>query len=177
MDKSTARCTLYRWCVPALRPGSERLLNTEACQDRRIVPTKSTEEIRVDAPAVSRRTIGNRLLAAGLRSRVTLARLTHTPRHHQGTTKHGLVSVTFRSAFAHDTQAPPQASWCGGISYNSRSHLVFLQDKVNIARYIAQVVNPMLLPFLRQKGDVHFQQDNASPHTAAAMQRALRGVK
>ena len=24
-----------------------------------------------------------------------------------------LVSVIFRSEFAHDTQAPPQASWCG----------------------------------------------------------------
>ena len=25
-----------------------------------------------------------------------------------------LVSITFWNAFAHDTQAPPQASWCGG---------------------------------------------------------------
>ena len=61
-----------------------------------------------------------------------------------------LVSVTFQSAFAHDTQASPQVSWCGGgvISYNSRSHLVFLQGKVNSVRYIAQVVNSVLLPFL-----------------------------
>ena len=42
----------------------------------------------------------------------------------------------------------------GAISYNSRSHLVFLQGKVNSACYIAQVVNPMLLPLLRQEGDV-----------------------
>ena len=34
------------------------------------------------------------------------------------------------------------------ISYNSRSHLVFLQGKVNNACYIAQVVNPVVLPFL-----------------------------
>ena len=27
-----------------------------------------------------------------------------------------LVSVIFLSAFAHDTQAPPQASWCWGPS-------------------------------------------------------------
>ena len=45
------------------------------------------------------------------------------------------------------------------ISYNSRSHLVFLQGKVNRARYIAQVVNPVLLPFLRQEGNVLFQQE------------------
>ena len=61
------------------------------------------------------------------------------------------------------------------ISYKSRSHLVFLQGKLNSALNIAQVVNPVLLPFLRQQGAVLFQQDNARPFTAAAMQRALRG--
>ena len=75
-----------------------------------------------------------------------------------------LASVIFWSAFAHDTQAPPRASWCGRtISYNL-SHLLFLQGKVNSASYIAQVVNPVLLPFLRQEGDVLFQQYNARPH-------------
>ena len=66
-----------------------------------------------------------------------------------------LVSVIFQSAFAHDTQAPPQASWCGAI-ITARSHLVFLQDKVNSVRYIAQFVNPVLLSFLRQDVDVAF---------------------
>ena len=90
-----------------------------------------------------------------------------------------LVSVIFWSAFAHNTQVPPQASWCGGgggISYNLWSHLVFLQGKVNSARYIAQVVNPVLLPFLRQEGDVLFQLDNTHPHRAAATQCALCNV-
>ena len=59
---------------------------------------------------------------------------------------------------------------------NSQSHLLFLQVKVNNARYTAHV-NTVLLPFRRQEGDVIFQQDNACPHTAAAMQRALRGVQ
>ena len=54
---------------------------------------------------------------------------------------------------------------------------MFLQSKVNIARYIAQVVNPVILPFIRLEGDVLFQQDNARPHTAAVTQRALRGVQ
>ena len=65
----------------------------------------------------------------------------------------------------------------GAISYNSQSHLVFLQGKLNSALNIAQVVNPVLLPFLRQQGAVLFQQDNACPFTAAAMQRALRGAQ
>ena len=44
----------------------------------------------------------------------------------------------------------------GAISYNLRSHLVFLQGKVNSAPYIAQVVNPMLLSFFKQEADVLF---------------------
>ena len=44
------------------------------------------------------------------------------------------------------------------------------------AFYIALVVNLMLLTFLWQEGDVLFQQ-NARPHTAAAMQYALHGVQ
>ena len=63
------------------------------------------------------------------------------------------------------------------ISYNSQSHLVFLEGKVNSARCIADVVKLVPLSFLRQKGDVLFHQNNARPHTAAAMQRALRGVQ
>ena len=35
----------------------------------------------------------------------------------------------------------------------------------------------MLLSFLRQEGDVLFQQDNARQHTVAATQRAFRGVQ
>ena len=51
---------------------------------------------------------------------------------------------------------------------------MFLQSKVNSACYIAQAVNPVLQPFLQQKGDVLFQQDNTHPHKAAATQCSLR---
>ena len=61
----------------------------------------------------------------------------------------------------------------GAISYKTPSHLVFLQSKVNIA----QIVNPLLLPFFRYEDDVLFQQDNTRPHTAAATQRAFHGVQ
>ena len=56
-----------------------------------------------------------------------------------------LVSVIFRSVFAHDTQAVPQASWSVGSSV---THLMFLQGKINSACYIAKVVNPVLMSFL-----------------------------
>ena len=85
-----------------------------------------------------------------------------------------LVSVIFWTVFAHDKQAPPQASWCGGISYNSRSHLVILQGEINSARYIAQV-NPVLLSFLLQEGYLLFQHDNVRPDmcTTTALPRSL----
>ena len=54
---------------------------------------------------------------------------------------------------------------------------MFLQGKVNSARYTAQVVNPVLLSFHRQEDDLLFHRDNTHPHTAAATQRALRGVQ
>lgn len=86
------RC-FQQWSVEhshTRRPGSGRPRSTDARQDRRIVRaavadrTSSRDEIRSHvAPAVSPRTIGNRLLAAGLRSRVPLARLPLTPRHRQ----------------------------------------------------------------------------------------------
>ena len=53
---------------------------------------------------------------------------------------------------------------------------MFLQGKVNSARYISQVVNLVLLPFLRQKNYVLFQQYNTRPHTYVATQHALRGI-
>ena len=55
--------------------------------------------------------------------------------------------------------------------------MIFLQGKVNRTRYIAQVGNPVLLIYIRQEGEVLFQQDNARIQTAAATQRALRGIK
>ena len=54
---------------------------------------------------------------------------------------------------------------------------MFLQGKADSALYIAHIVNPVLQPFIRQEGDVLFQQDNARPHTAAATQRALRCIQ
>ena len=53
---------------------------------------------------------------------------------------------------------------------------VSVQGKANSVRYIAQVVNPVLLPLIG-KEYVLFQQDNTRPHTATATQRALHGVK
>ena len=79
------------------------------------------------------------------------------------------MSIIFQSVFAHNTQAPPQASWCGGPSVTICNH-TWCFCRVNSGHYIAQVVNPVLLPFLQQEGHVLYHQDNAHPHMAAVMQ-------
>ena len=86
------RC-FQQWSVEhshTCKPGSGWLRSTDARQHRRIVReamvsrTSPREEIRAHvAPAVSSRTIGNSLLAAGLRSRVPLATLPLIPQHLQ----------------------------------------------------------------------------------------------
>ena len=162
------------------------------CASRSDGQTASREEILAHvAPVVSPRTIGNRLLAAGLSSHVPLASVPLASQHRQAwilwcherlDRRVELRSVIFSdgsrfSLYARDRcthiqhwpgechlpecicpHAGPTSGFMvwGAISYNSRSHLVFLQGKVNSAYYIAQIVNPVLLPFLWQEGDVLF---------------------
>ena len=83
------RC-FQKWSVEhsqTCRPGSVWPQSTDTCQDQRIVRVEvatSGEEIWAHvASPVSPRTIGNCLLATGLRSRVPLARLPPTTRHCQ----------------------------------------------------------------------------------------------
>ena len=109
MDISTDCCTYWAQCIGAFsndlwnipyshRPGSGRERNTDARQDRRImraavaVRTASREEIHAHvAPAVLPTTIGNRLLAPGLRSLVPLAGY-HL---HHDTANHGYSGVFY----------------------------------------------------------------------------------
>lgn len=54
----------------------------------------------------------------------------------------------------------------GAIAYGSRSQLVFIQTTMNAQRYIDEVVEPHILPYLQTLEDPLFQQDNAPPHVA-----------
>ena len=132
------------------RVGSGRPRSSDARQERGVVRAEvdvSREEIRAHvAPVVSPRTIGNCLLAAGLRSCVPVARLLLTPRHRQAqilwccerddwrvewrsvvfsderrfcmyaSDGVDLVSMIFQSTLAHDFMA-----W-ETMSYNLRLH-------------------------------------------------------
>lgn len=54
----------------------------------------------------------------------------------------------------------------GAIAYDSRSPLVFIHGNMTARRYIQEVVEPHLLPYLRGHLEPIFKQDNARPHIA-----------
>ncbi|CAH1990549.1 unnamed protein product [Acanthoscelides obtectus] len=54
----------------------------------------------------------------------------------------------------------------GAIAYGSRSPLIFIRGNMNAQRYIYEVLEPHLLPYLDTLADPTFQQDNARPHVA-----------
>jgi hypothetical protein len=51
---------------------------------------------------------------------------------------------------------------CGAIHFGSRSLLVFIQGSLNAARYINEVLEPVLLPYLQGHRNCVFQQDKLS---------------
>ena len=83
----------------------------------------------------------------------------------------GHTHVWHRPGERHLPECPWHTSSTSGfmvwrsISCNLQSHMVFLQGKINSAWYFAEFVNPVLLPFLRQEGNVLFEEGNAHPHT------------
>ncbi|GFX32077.1 transposable element Tcb1 transposase [Trichonephila clavipes] len=60
--------------------------------------------------------------------------------------------------------------WCG-IGYHSRTPLVRIAGTLNSQRYISEVLEPVVLPYLQDLATAIFQQDNARPHVARIVQR------
>ena len=54
----------------------------------------------------------------------------------------------------------------GGISHRAKTDLVTVHGNLNAMRYCNEIVQPALLPFLRQGHATIFQQDNARCHVA-----------
>ena len=54
-----------------------------------------------------------------------------------------------------------------GISFNHKSPLVVINGNITARRYIDDVLDPVMVPFLNTYPDITVsQQDNARPHTA-----------
>ncbi|KFM67050.1 Transposable element Tc1 transposase, partial [Stegodyphus mimosarum] len=58
----------------------------------------------------------------------------------------------------------------GGIGYYSRTPLVRIAGTLNSQRYISEVLEPVVLPYLVDLATAIFQHDNARPHVARIVQ-------
>ena len=55
----------------------------------------------------------------------------------------------------------------GGISWRYKTPLVVIEGNLTARRYIDEVLEPVIVPFLQNHADVMlYQQDNARPHSA-----------
>ncbi|GFV26463.1 hypothetical protein TNCV_3361161 [Trichonephila clavipes] len=70
----------------------------------------------------------------------------------------------------HSGSAPGIIVW-GGIGYHSRTSLVPISGTLKSQRYISEVLEPVVLPYLQGLATAIFQQDNARPHGACIVQR------
>ncbi|GFW09803.1 uncharacterized protein TNCV_868651 [Trichonephila clavipes] len=58
-----------------------------------------------------------------------------------------------------------------GTGYHSRTPLVRIAGTLNSHRYISEVLEPVVLPYLQGLATAIFQQDNARPHVERIVQR------
>ncbi|GFX17147.1 transposable element Tcb1 transposase [Trichonephila clavipes] len=70
----------------------------------------------------------------------------------------------------HTGPAPGIMVW-GGIGYHSRTPLVRIAGTLNSQRYISEVLESVVLPYLQGLATAVFQQDNVGPHEARIVQR------
>ncbi|GFV75172.1 hypothetical protein TNCV_3190211 [Trichonephila clavipes] len=54
----------------------------------------------------------------------------------------------------------------GAISYHGRSNLLLIEGNLNSIRYVSEVLQPEVIPFLQDIPEAIFQQDNARLHVA-----------
>ncbi|GFU73895.1 transposable element Tcb1 transposase [Trichonephila clavipes] len=69
----------------------------------------------------------------------------------------------------HTGLAPGIMVW-GGIGYDPRTPLVRIAVTLNSQRYISEMLEPVVLPYLQGLVTAIFQQDNARPHMARIVQ-------
>ncbi|GFW50163.1 transposable element Tcb1 transposase [Trichonephila clavipes] len=59
----------------------------------------------------------------------------------------------------------------GGTGHHSRTPLVRSAGTLNSQRYISEVLEPVVLPYLQVLATTIFQQNNARPHVTRIVQR------
>lgn len=61
----------------------------------------------------------------------------------------------------------------GAIAFGSRSRLLFIRGNMTAERYVNDVLQPIVVPYVRSIEDGIFQQDNARPHIARVSRQFL----
>ncbi|GFW72202.1 hypothetical protein TNCV_702391 [Trichonephila clavipes] len=56
--------------------------------------------------------------------------------------------------------------FCGALLYHGRSNLLRVEGNLNSNRYVREVLQPKVVPFLQGIHGAIFQQDNARPQVA-----------
>ncbi|GFV28568.1 transposable element Tcb1 transposase [Trichonephila clavipes] len=69
------------------------------------------------------------------------------------------------------TGPAPGIMFFGGIGYHSGTPLVRIAGTLNCQRYISELLEPVVFPYLQGWATAIFQQDNARPHVACIVQR------
>ena len=64
----------------------------------------------------------------------------------------------------------------GAISYDSRSPLIVIRGTLTAQRYVEEILQPHVLPFMLRSEHAFFQQDNARPHTTQVSHNCLCAV-
>ncbi|GFU69571.1 transposable element Tcb1 transposase [Trichonephila clavipes] len=70
----------------------------------------------------------------------------------------------------HTGPAPSIMVW-GSTGYHFRTSLVCIARTLKSQRYISEVLDPVVLPYVQGLATAIFQQDNALPHVARIVQR------
>ena len=61
----------------------------------------------------------------------------------------------------------------GGISYNGKTDLRTVRGNLNVVRYCADIITPLIVPYIANSNADVLQQDNARCHTARHTQNVL----
>ncbi|GFV39009.1 transposable element Tcb1 transposase [Trichonephila clavipes] len=130
-------------------PQNHRRLHRQWCDERRMWETELNEVVFTDE------------------SRTCL-------QHHDGRIRvwrhrgERMLNICFMHR--HTDPAPGIMVWCG-IGYHSRIPLVRIAGTLNSQRYISEVLESVVFPYLQGLVTAIFQQNNARPHVARIVQR------
>ncbi|GFX18396.1 transposable element Tcb1 transposase [Trichonephila clavipes] len=152
----TIRCRLQQSGLSARRPSlglpltqSHTRLRRQWCDERRMWAVKWNEVVCIDE------------------SHICL-------QHHDGRIRvwrhRGERMLNSCVMHRHTGPASDIVVW-GGIGYPSRTPLVRIAGTLNSQRYISEVLEPFVLPYLQGLATATFQLDNARPHVTCIVQR------